>query len=427
MTLTHFCKSICTRPLPYDVIKRWQLDLREEFEPLRSYFKPMDRLARYYPGKNEYISYRIVIHRDGTIVGIDDDDDDFDTNRIDLNRSDIVLYEFDFELFRHSLCDALGLHRSGIPLAESERTIPVGTWEPEKSARFPVYLLTPGLLQLRKQVLERIIEKNDFGEILLLPPRNRWDDFIQRAAQKNNVVLVPLDEAIRLENGVIRATPQWPEYLTAFCRMVDVALPSRYRKVVRDYVFARRDDKWFLQYGEITSKLDLELLGPQFIQYLLKYPDRRIPVRELWGEVMGTGRRRKKMETDFAETSSAFFDGDAVLDKEAKANYRNRLLELSKCRIRAEEENDIGELDRINTELETIESILKSSQGLGGKTVKIGNETKKLVDRIRRVLNTTFKKIGKENPNMARFLKNSIEFGSQIKYNSSKEVSWSFE
>ena len=424
ISLSHFCKKICNRSWFQDVKKGWQRVIPEEFDLFRSYFRQTDQLARIYPGAHENEQFRVVIHRDGSIVGIDDEEID---NRIELTREDIVIHEFNLDLFRSTLCDALGFHPSRAVIPEHARLVSLGTWEPEKSAHFPVYLVLPGALSFRHIILERVVEKTEFGEILLVPPRDRWDDTICGIAKKHNILLVPLDEVICLGNGTICPTPFWPEYLTAFCQMVDVALPSRYRKKVRNYVFARRDDAWFLQYEETTSKLELELLGPPLIQYLLKYPDRPIHVRELWGEVMGTGKRRKKIESEFSETHSSSFDGDTMLDQEAKEDYRNRLQELSRCRGIAEENNDFGKLDRINTELEMIQSALKSARGFGGRTVKIGNETKKLVDRIRRAMNTTFQKIRKSNPNLAQYLENSIASGSQFQYNSSREVSWNFE
>ena len=424
ISLSHFCKKICNRSWFQDVKKGWQRVIPEEFDLFRSYFRQTDQLARIYPGAHENEQFRVVIHRDGSIVGIDDEEDD---NRIELSREDIVLHEFDLELFRSTLCETLGFQPSRAEIPEHAKLVSCGTWEPEKSAHFPVYLVLPGAISFRQIILERIVEKTEFGEILLVPPRSRWDDTICGIAQRNNLILVPLDEAICLENGVVRPTSHWPEYLLAFCRMVDVALPSRYRKKVRDYVFASRDGAWFLQFEETISRLEPELLGPPLIQYLLKYPDRPIHVRELWGEVMGRGRKRKKVEPEFAETCSSFFDGDAMLDPEAKESYRHRLQELSRCRIIAEEENDLGELDRINTELEMIQSTLKSAQGLGGRTVKIGSEVMKLRDRIRHAINVVLKRMEKGNPNMARYLKNSIERGIQFKYNSSSEVSWNFE
>ncbi len=372
----------------------------------------------------KYPGYRVVIHRDGSIVGVDDDDWD---NRIPLTQSDIVVYEFDLDLFRRSLCDILGFQSSGTPLPEMSPTVHVGTWEPEPSARFPVYLLQVNSYNLRDKVFTRIVEKKSFGEIHLVPSRDKWDDTIYELAKESKVLLVPLDEAIWLKDGKISPTPLWPEYLTAFCQMVDISLPSRYRKVVRDYVFARRDEEWFLQYGETKSALDLESHGALFIQYLLKHPGQRIHIRELWGEIMGTGKKRKKATPEFEGMQSVFFDGDAVLDPEATKNYRNRLLELSECRIKAEEDNDFSELDRINTELEMIESALKSSRGFGGRSVKIGNENIKLGDRVRKLVNRSLSIMRKRNPNMARFLKNSLKMGVYFEYKPSAEVSWKFE
>ena len=424
MKLTNFCEVICNRHRNSNVIKGWQNSLQEEFAPLRSYFRPLDQLAHFYPGKDQYESYRIVIHRDGSIVGVDDEDWD---NRIQLTQSDIVLYEFNRDLFRDSLCAAFGLQPSKIPIPEMARIIHLGYWEPEKSARFPVDLLLPGAFNLRDKVFEQIVNKTEFAQILLVPSRNHWDGTLGDLAKKHNILLVPLDEVIWLEDGKICPTPLWPEYLTAFCQMVDISLPSRYRKVVRDYVFAQRDEEWFLQYGETKSALDLGSHGALFIQYLLKHPSQRIPIRELWGEIMGTGKKCKKAASEFEEMQSVFFDGDAVLDQEAAKNYRNRLLELSEYRIKAEDDNDFGALDRINTEFETIESALQSSRGLGGRSVKIGNENIKLGDRVRKLVNRALSMMRKRNPNMARFLKNSLTMGVYFEYKPSTEVSWKFE
>ncbi|MCL2304656.1 MAG: hypothetical protein FWC43_04870, partial [Planctomycetaceae bacterium] len=181
-------------------MKIWKSSLQGEFEPLRRYLRPVDGLARVYPGSHANETYRVVIHRDGSIVGVDDEDWD---NRIQLTQSDIVVYEFDLDLFRRSLCDTLGFQMSGTPLPEMSPTVHVGTWEPEPSARFPVYLLQVNSYNLRDKVFARIVEKKSFGEILLVPPRDKWDDTIYELAKESKVLLVPLDEAIWLKDGKI--------------------------------------------------------------------------------------------------------------------------------------------------------------------------------------------------------------------------------
>jgi hypothetical protein len=196
---------------------------------------------------------------------------------------------------------------------------------------------------------------------------------------------------------------------------------------VRDYVFARREEEWFLQYGEKTSKLELELAGPPFIQYLLKYPDRKIHVKELWFEVMKPSGSKTKMNDEVAELNSFLSDGEEILDRTAKETFRRRLMELSQERIEAMGNNDGGQLERINTEFETIQSVLKSAHGLGGRDKKIGNEVIKLRDRIRHLMSTVFKRLGKSDPNLAEYLRNSIECGVHAQYKSSSEVTWAFE
>ncbi|HBT78380.1 MAG TPA: hypothetical protein DEB39_15975 [Planctomycetaceae bacterium] len=425
MTLTRLCKTICNRHLLYDVTQGWRTALQEEFEPLRSYFRPMDRLARLYPGRNEYESYRIVIHRDGTIVGIDDEDDG---NRLHLTRSDIVLYEFDHVLFRHALCDALGFHPCVAPQPERTRTIPVGTWEPEKAARFPVHLLLPGMFNLRDKVLERIVEKTDFAEILLMPPRNQWNDSILHAAQKNNILLVPLDEAICLGDGKIVSTSEWNEYLTALCKMVEMDLPSTLRKRPEGNLFAKRGE-WIFRFSGREMLLNGELQGPAFMRRLMMTPHREVHVEQLWKEVFGNGKGKIARTEEGAEGDwNAFLSpGEEVLDAAGKTDYRNRLLQLKRDRAEAESENDIAWLERIDAETEAISAQLLKTVDGKGRPRKIGDEKDKLRKRISKNVTKAISMIADNHRELGEHLKSSISMGEHMAYRPSGKVEWSFE
>ncbi|MCL2622893.1 MAG: hypothetical protein FWD31_04415 [Planctomycetaceae bacterium] len=425
MRLKNFCIPI-QWGYPLYVMRAWENFFKDEFDSLADFLLPTDDLSPRHPGTEAsyWQELKVQIEPDGRIIGAPNRS----RIRIELTKADILLHKFDMYRLRKEMCDSFGLMPQTGEIDQWERTVPWGFWEAEKGAKFPVTLFQGWSgRQFRDRLMEAALNREAAGEIILTANRYEWREDVPDIARKHKLLLVPLDEIIQMEDGKLLPTQEWNEYLTAFCKMVEMDLPSKYRKKAQGYVFARRDDEWFLQYGETTSKLELDLLGAPFIQYLLKYPDQRIHVRELWGELMGTGRRRKKIESDFAETLSGLFEGDAMVDREAEENYRNRLLELSQKRIKAEGENKTYELDQINTEFEMIKSTLDSARGFGGRTVKIGNETQKLADRVRQIINRALKSIRKNNPNMAQYLKNSIERGVHFKYNSSSEVSWKFE
>lgn len=427
MILSHFCRTISCHHLLFDVTKGWRRSLQHEFEPLRSYFKPMDRLARIYPGENEYEKYRIVIHRDGTIVGIDDEDDD---NRIELTRQDIVFYEFDRMMFRQSLCTALGLHLCATPVQGMMRTIPVGTWEPEKSACFTANLLLPGMFNLRDKVLERIVEKSDSGEVLLLPPRNHWDASILSAAKKNNLLLVPLDEVICLEDGQIIPTPEWDEYLTAFCKMVDRDLPSRFQKKTPEFMLAKRG-AWVFRFKNMETLAEADWPGPAFVQYLLQNPGTEFHVEKLWQAVMGTptGIPSIHIEHTFAgegaDVPNSLLGGsDDILDATAKKSYETRLKELAVERKQAEVDKDLATLERIENEFELIRCSLEQAGGGIRQPKKLGDSVIRLRDRIRRGINAFIDHISANDPEGGQYLRKTIKRGNFMKYVPLQTIEW---
>ncbi len=107
MQLKHFCRPLQWGIL-HHVLLQWRRCFRDEYDFMSRYLFPTDELATDYPGKDVPWDqgYRVVIHKNGTIVGIDDEDC---YNRLTFTKADIIKYRFDLKMFRRETSDCLGL------------------------------------------------------------------------------------------------------------------------------------------------------------------------------------------------------------------------------------------------------------------------------------------------------------------------------
>ena len=195
---------------------------------LKGMLAPLERRARIYPNPRGGQPLKIVRHRNGTVVAVDESDW---RNRVNLQPGDDVLYRLDLRALRKALCDALdGVNIGKTAVDQTAHYLQLGNWEPKKAASFPVYLLLCASRNaLRQQVLELQHQCRRPGAILLTPSRVNWSDTIEAAARSGKMLLVPICEVVEFTGGKLAETECWEEYLQAFAQMVRLTLPSNYR------------------------------------------------------------------------------------------------------------------------------------------------------------------------------------------------------
>ena len=427
MRLQHFCQPFQWGIL-FHVLLQWRRSFRDEYDFMSQFLLPTDELATDYPGKDVPwdTGYRIVIHKNGTIVGIDDEDC---TNRLTLTKADIIQYRFDLKRFRRETCECLGLKPDSGDIKPLDRVIPWGVWEPEKGTAFPVTLLLHCFYdRFKETILERVLNRATTGEIILTPTRNHWKDGLDELARKNNLLFVPLDEILQLEDGKLLPTPEWDEYLTAFCKMVEMDLPSQLRSKPQGNLFAKRGE-WVFRFSGRDITLNGNLQGPAFIRRLMMTPNQEIHVEQLWKEVFGTGDGNFAQIESGAEGEwdSFLSSGDDMLDDAGKSDYQKRLLQLHWDRAEAESVNDTAWLERIDAETGAIsDQLLKTVDGKG-RPRKVGNERDRLRKRISNNITKAIGLIARTHSELADHLKKSVEMGEYMVYRPSEVSQWSFE
>ncbi len=413
--LKHFCTPLQWGTLLH-VTLQWQRCFRDEYDLMSQFLYPTDDLATSYPGRDVPWDegYRVVIHQDGTIVGIDDEDFD---NRLTLMRSDIIRYRFDLKQFRRETSPILGLKPDETEIDRNNCTILWGVWEPEKGAAFPVRLLLLHFQDnLKEQLYEMIVNRHAPGEMILTPTRDDWKDGIEELARKNKLLLVPLDEIFQEENGKILPTPEWNEYLTAFCKMIEMDLPSSLQQKTPEaaqYEFRRKGQMWVLRFDGKEMFLK-DGVGPQHISVLLSQPGRSIYAVDL--QMLAA-----KQDTATAPRPTAAGEmSDAATIREVESRARELLADLDVAR---RDGNSILESE-IEDEIDQLKNYLCQVKGIDGEARKSNNPADSIRRSVQQMIKKTIDTIGLELPDCASHLAHAIRTGFVVSYNPTSEVQW---
>jgi hypothetical protein len=179
-------------------------------------------------------------------------------------------------------------------------------------------------------------------------------------------------------------------------------------------IFKREGDYWTIVFDGKTIRLK-HAKGLSMIVWLLRHP--RCEFLALTLERLAAGGLAPDAElTDarFARelpTRSEVDDSGPLLDPQARADYQQRLKELHEDLEEAKSFNDIGKVSQIEEEIDFLESELCRSIGLGGRTRKWPSETERSRVNVTNAVRSVLAKLRKENPELARYLSNTIKTG----------------
>ena len=109
-------------------------------------------------------------------------------------------------------------------------------------------------------------------------------------------------------------------------------------------------------------------------------------------------------------------DAGALLDREAIADYKERVEELDEEIAEAESWSDAGRAARAREEREAIARELSRGVGLGGRERRAGGATERARTNVQRRLRGAIRKIGETFPSLAAYLDRTIRTGSFCSY-----------
>jgi hypothetical protein len=115
---------------------------------------------------------------------------------------------------------------------------------------------------------------------------------------------------------------------------------------------------------------------------------------------------------------------DAVLDEQAKAEYRERLRELDDGIREAESNNDLERLHRAREEREFLRRQLSQAVGIGGRDRQTADRLKRPRQAVQKAISSVIRDLAKEHPPLAHHLKNNVKTGTTCVYEPEHLVRW---
>ncbi len=168
------------------------------------------------------------------------------------------------------------------------------------------------------------------------------------------------------------------------------------------FTLTRDGEGYRIEHGG-RSFLLKDTKGVRLLEKLVAEPGREHHVLDLSSP---TGRRVVTASSDAGE----------VIDAQARAAYRKRLLDLRAELEEAEADEDLGRRDRVRGEIRAIEAELKSALGLGGKSRKAASDAERARVNVQRRIKDAIKRVEAQDEDLARHLDWAIRTGTLCSY-----------
>ncbi|MBZ0180073.1 MAG: tetratricopeptide repeat protein [Melioribacteraceae bacterium] len=170
-------------------------------------------------------------------------------------------------------------------------------------------------------------------------------------------------------------------------------------------IFKMTDNFWLMSFDNLSVQLP-EVKGFFDIAKLIKNPEQEIHCSELMGNV------------------SSKDGGIEAIDEKAKRKYYAKITELQEELNIAEEMNDVGRVELINSELNQILDHLSQSTGLKGRARKLADPSDRARAAVTLRIKSAIQKIENVHPSLAKHFQNNIKTGTFCIYTPESPVKW---
>ena len=175
---------------------------------------------------------------------------------------------------------------------------------------------------------------------------------------------------------------------------------------------------WTLEFdGQVAHMPDLK--GLHDLARLLAVPGRELHVLELAG-APGAGRGAEASGEGLGVQGHA----GELLDERARAEYRERIRDLSEEAERAAAAGDDDGAERAREELDQLTAALAAAFGLGGRARKSGDPAERARSAVTWRIRSALTKIEQAHPPLGRHLRNAIRTGLFCAYVPERSLEW---
>ena len=176
----------------------------------------------------------------------------------------------------------------------------------------------------------------------------------------------------------------------------------------------REDDFWLVGYADAVTRMP-DSLGLRYLDLLIRNPGRELAAVELARLAGGTGPASTAAYSEGLHNASGQASDD-ILDREARAAYRQRLADLDSELGEAEAWNDTERASRLRVEKEFLVRELTAATGLGGRPRPLGSESERARINVTRAIRSAIAKIRDRAPAAAARLDQTVRTGTRCCY-----------
>jgi tetratricopeptide (TPR) repeat protein len=260
----------------------------------------------------------------------------------------------------------------------------------------------------------------------------RWDEAIAgfQAAQRAADRLQARPRSTEARIGLVEAllSRGAPEDLASARRLLDdverdaneLGMHAVLRRLERirangrasENVFRSEGETWHVTFAGRSVAVS-HAKGMQDLHTLLSRPRIDVPVRVLVDpNRLGVG------EWSGPATSMP------VIDEQAKAAYRQRLVSLATAIEEALEMGDDGRAQALDAERDSLIAELRRTAGLGRRTRAFSTDAERARKTVSARIRDTLRHLDRRHPELARHLRQSVTTGSTCRYQPAEDVDW---
>ncbi len=306
---------------------------------------------------------RVVQHSDDDIVGVSDCETG-GCNDVKLSRADIELLALSRSKVARGLATAFGWD-----YREAETGIghvrQIGTYGTDC---LPVLFVIPEYRHELLMLSQSLIGHFGGNFLLLVPTARSIDGNAQSALRKVNAGLFALEGLVTLgPDGSLQANRSTADLFGQFQSQRTFAQPAGVPVLPSPrYLFQHAGSFWKVVFDGGPEFVIEDTLGAKYLNYLLHRPNEGISAFDL--EVAITPEKAKVRAKDSIQRK---------LDPEAARQYLRELTKLRAQRDEAVQDGDLGEAERLDDDIESIEAELKN----GGAPADTGERARSNVNK----------------------------------------------
>lgn len=390
------------------VLQTWRMFLADEFDRVHLFLQATENLAQGYPHPHRYQSYKVVYYKEDDIYAINPDDY---SDRIQLTKSEVIVYEFNMRKFRETLGKMLGFHASADDFEPLARSIPLGHWEPEGGVKYPVHLLLPDNYRRFPSLVHRLFVMDSTPMIVLTPTRSSWDAETLELFRKRKSVVATLEEVMDLNSeGAWAASEHWMKVLTHFYTEIN---PPNQIAAPPPFEFRKKGDMWVIRFAGEDMYLK-DSIGLRCIAQLLAKPNDPIFVSDLKMIVDGQNPQNLPAPTGTGE----------IVDREALKSMARKYLDLEAEHKNAKETGNVPLTQKIQDEMNELMMFMQEAKGFCGRMKESNDRLNSIRVAVYRAITRTMDSIKVELPDCHKHLEGRITTGLVLNYVPDKSINW---